>query len=196
MILSFGCSSIVAPAGLPPALICDPCASNRSWTHGEQIDFAASVNHYSILLSKDVTAYVIARTLHAPKDKPRTPASVSAVPAVSSQSSRDTTDTVPSRPSSLSRGTSALSVHGRPPAHGEPAWFTFPAADEKLSGVGVFSPPITRSPSPSNDRPSMKSSLFMTRATPNAAASDIAPPPGWEPVNMEDVRNQEGHTAS
>jgi len=144
----------------------------------------------------DVTAYVIARTLHAPKDKPRTPASVSAVPAVSSQPSRDTTDTVPSRPPSLSRGTSALSVHGRPPAHGEPAWFTFPAADEKLSGVGVFSPPITRSPSPSNDRPSIKSSLFMTRATPNASASDITPPPGWEPVNLEDVRSQEGHAAN
>lgn len=85
------------------------------------------------------------------------------------------------------------SIHGRPPAHGEAAWFTFPAADEKLSGVGIFSPPISRSPTPSSEPRSISSSLFTTPSNSGSNLTNTKTPSGWEPVAAEDVRDQEGY---
>lgn len=62
---------------------------------------------------------------------------------------------------SAASSTSSLSYLGRPPQHGEPAFFHF-ETDEALSGAGIFSPPMTRAPSPSNERMGKSSALFMT----------------------------------
>jgi len=92
----------------------------------------------------DITAYVIARTLQAPTDRQRTLVPVVAVTTDSDKHAKlDSLD-----PNSGS----TVSHLGRPPAHGEPISVFHFAANEALSGVGLFSPAPSRPPSPTISR--------------------------------------------
>lgn len=140
----------------------------------------------------DIIAYAIARTLRAPKDKQRRPELVVPLESTASSVARSRSDLIPRNRMT----SSSSSIHGRPAVHGEAAWFTFPAADEKLSGVGIFSPPISRSPTPSGEPRSISSSLFTTLSNSGSNLTNtktLTPPSGWEPVAAEDVRDQEGY---
>jgi len=149
----------------------------------EKISFAFRLLTFVILAPLiligilDITAYVIARTLRAPKDRQR-PALIVTPETTTSSSSGE-------------RTASISSIHGRTPAHGEPLWFTFPAADEKLSGVGIFSPPISRAPTPSSEMPNTASSLFITQAERRSSPSHRSP---LEAVKAEETNDdQEGY---
>ncbi|KAF8313451.1 hypothetical protein DL93DRAFT_2156230 [Clavulina sp. PMI_390] len=141
----------------------------------------------------DVTAYVIARTLHAPKDKRRRDMkSVEPQTAIASSASAPTSPTSQSPP--IPRAGSTMTIPGFSSAQVQPSWLAFHAAAEKLSGVGEFSPPITRATTPSNERPSITSSLFMTPAAPASSATSGSREKGpgsssmdWEPISLEDV---------